>query len=76
MERGEEVIRFKKEGKFNIAKVTRAERLNYWRGMGEDKYIKQKQRGIAVPNPYIVKLVKPSIADKYNNQIELKNLIG
>ena len=44
--------------------------------MGEDKYIKQKQRGIAVPNPYIVKLVKPSIADKYNNQIELKNLIG
>ena len=42
--------------------------------MGEDKYTKRKQQGIAIPNPYIVNPVKPFITDKYKNHMELNKI--
>ena len=72
MQTGKEVVRLKKERNTEQEKVTRAEQSNYWRGVREDKAMEQKQQGISIKNPYIVKTEKPFIPDKYKNRMELK----
>ena len=76
MERGKEVIRFKKEVKIKTQKVTQAEQSNHWRGIREDTPMKHQKLGLAVSNSDIVKLEKPFIPDKYKNSINLKKSRG
>ena len=42
--------------------------------MREDKFMKQQQQDLAVPNSDSVKPNKPLIPDKYNNRMELKKI--
>ena len=69
MERGDDVIRLKKEVSIDTSKVTPVQMSNYWRSVRGDKSMKKQQLFIAVPNPYSVNPDKPFISYKYNNQM-------
>ena len=74
MQRGEEVIILKKKEQTNTEKMTQAYQSNYQRGIREDKAVKRKQRGHAIPNPGSAKPAKLFIPDTYNNCTELKKI--
>ena len=74
MERGKEVIGFKKRRKIKTEKLTQAEQSNCWRGMREDTVMKKK-RDLAITNSDSLSPAKPFIPDKYNNHMNLKKIM-
>ena len=74
MHRGKDFNILKKEVTIYTKKLTRLNKSNNWRGIMEDKVMRQQQQGLSFLNPYSTNSAKTFIPDKYRNKTELKKL--